>query len=68
MKFKTLSTYSRVPNRRTGMLLENGDKVTAIFKLAYNNLDIYNLDNIIVTGLDDLSHNLWKNPLCSMNR
>tara|TARA_B110000977_G_scaffold6944_1_gene9651 strand:+ start:3987 stop:5576 length:1590 start_codon:yes stop_codon:yes gene_type:complete len=40
----------KIKNIKPGIILKNGDKVTAIFKLAYNNLEIYNLDNIIVTG------------------
>ena len=46
----------KIKDIKPGMLLENGDKVTAIFKLAYNNLDIYNLDNIIVTGCHKVFH------------
>jgi hypothetical protein len=46
----------KIKDIKPGMSLENGDKVTAIFKLAYNNLDIYNLDNIIVTGCHKVFH------------
>ena len=46
----------KIKNIKSGMILKNGDKVTAIFKLAYNNLEIYNLDNIIVTGCHKVFH------------
>ena len=46
----------KIKNIKPGMLLKNGDKVTAIFKLAYNNLSIYKLDNIIVTGCHKVFH------------
>jgi hypothetical protein len=44
---------------KPGTILKNGDKVTAVFKLAYNNLDIYKLDDIIVTGCHKVFHNGW---------
>ena len=46
----------KIKNIKSGMILKNGDKVTAIFKLAYNILEIYNLDNIIVTGCHKVFH------------
>ena len=46
----------KIKNIKPGMILKNGDKVTAVFKLAYNNLEIYNLDNIIVTGCHKVFH------------
>ena len=41
---------------KPGTILKNGDKITATFKLAYNNLDIYKLDNITVTGCHKVFH------------
>ena len=46
----------KIKNIKSGMILKNGDKVTAIFKLVYNNLEIYKLDNIIVTGCHKVFH------------
>ena len=53
---ETKNKKIKIKNIKPGMFLKNGDKVTAIFKLAYNNLDIYNLDNIIVTGCHKVFH------------
>ena len=47
---ETLSGNKSIQEITPGTILKNGDKVTAVFKLAYNGCDIYNLDNIIVTG------------------
>ena len=41
---------------KSGMILHNGDKVTAVFKLALNNSDVYNLNDIIVTGNHKVLH------------
>jgi hypothetical protein len=50
---------TKICNIKTGTILKNGDKVTAVFKLAYDNLDIYKLDDIIVTGCHKVFHNGW---------
>ena len=39
-----------------GTILKNGDRVTAVFKYIRENLDIYNLDGIIVTGCHKVFH------------
>ena len=39
-----------------GTILKNGDRVTAVFKYARENLDIYNLNGIIVTGCHKVFH------------
>ena len=41
---------------KTGTVLKNGDKVTAVFKLALNNLEVFNLDGTIVTGCHKVFH------------
>jgi len=45
-----------IKNLKSGTILENGDKVTAIFKLALNNADVYNLNGITVTGTHKVLH------------
>jgi hypothetical protein len=68
---KTKNGNVQIKNLKTGTILENGDKVTAVFKLAIQDLDIYNLDDIIVTGNHKVFHNNlgWinvdKHPLSS---
>ena len=47
----------KISNIKTGTKLKNGDTVTATFKLAYDNLDVYNLDGIIITGCHKVFHN-----------
>ena len=49
----------KIKHIKAGTILKNGDKVTAVFKLAYDNLDIYKLDDIIVTGCHKVFHNGW---------
>ncbi len=46
----------KIKDIKSGAILKNGDKITATFKLAYNNLDIYKLDNITVTGCHKVFH------------
>jgi len=40
-----------------GTILKNGDRVTAVFKYTRENLDVYNLNDIIVTGCHKVFHN-----------
>ena len=40
---KTKKGPIKIKNIKAGTILENGDRVSAIFKLAFNNLDIFNL-------------------------
>ena len=44
---------------KSGTILKNGDKVSAVFKLALNNRDMYQLDKIRVSG----SHKVFYNNL-----
>jgi len=53
---KTKKGPIKIKNIKAGTILENGDRVSAIFKLAFNNLDIYNLEGIIVTGCHKVFH------------
>lgn len=46
----------KIKNLKPGDILANGDKITAVFKLAYKNLDIYKLNDIIVTGCHKVFH------------
>jgi len=39
-----------------GTILKNGDRVTSVFKFARDNLDVYNLNGIIVTGCHKVFH------------
>lgn len=39
-----------------GTILKNGDRVTAVFQYARENLDIYDLNGIIVTGCHKVFH------------
>jgi len=49
----------KIKHVKPGTILKNGDKVTAVFKLAYNGLDIYKLDDIVVTGCHKVFHKGW---------
>jgi len=46
----------QIQNLKSGMILKNGDRITAVFQLALNNEDVYNLDDIIVTGCHKVFH------------
>tara|TARA_Y100000592_G_C5476235_1_gene322434 strand:- start:1510 stop:3102 length:1593 start_codon:yes stop_codon:yes gene_type:complete len=46
----------KISNLKTGTELKNGDIVTATFKLAYDNLDVYDLEGITVTGCHKVFH------------
>ena len=46
----------KIKNLKPGDILANGDKITAVFKLAYENLDMYKLNGITVTGCHKVLH------------
>ena len=53
---KTLKGKIHIKKLKSGMILKNGDKVTATFKVALNNMNVYNLNRIIVTGNHKVFH------------
>ena len=47
---KTKEGCIKIKDIKSGTVLENGDKVTSIFKLSSHNINMYNLDGVIVSG------------------
>lgn len=56
---ETMKGKEKIKNIKSGTKLKNGDRITGIFKLALNNLDVYKLGGIIVTGC----HKVFYEPL-----
>ena len=46
----------KIQNLKSGTTLKNGDRITAVFQLALNGEDVYQLDDIIVTGCHKVFH------------
>ena len=46
----------KIKNLKSGTTLKNGDRITAVFQLALNGEDVYQLDDIIVTGCHKVFH------------
>jgi len=47
---KTKNGNIKIQNIKSGTILENGDRITSIFKLSTHGITMYNLNGIIVSG------------------
>ena len=56
-KIATKSGLECISNIKSGTILENGDRVTATFKIANSN-DMYRFNNIIVSGSHKILHDI----------
>ena len=56
-KIATKDGLKSISKIRSGTILENGDKVTATFKIASNN-DMYNFNNMIISGTHKVLHDI----------
>lgn len=56
-KIATKNGISTISNLKLGTILENGDRVTATFKIANSN-DMYRFNNIVVSGSHKVLHDI----------
>ena len=52
----TVDGKIKIKDLKSGTTLKNGDRVTSVFKLTINDVHMYNLDGIIVSGCHKIFH------------